>query len=225
MFFDPLYIMFMLPALILATFAAIRTQATFNRYSRVEASSGLTGAEAARALLNARGVRGVNIGVSRGFLSDHYDPRDRTLRLSPQVYHSPSLAAIGVACHEAGHAIQHAEGYAPLALRSQLVPVTQLGSNLSFPIIFAGLFLRAPFLINLGIILFTAVVIFTLVTLPVEWNASARAKRYMIEAGIVGPREAPAAAAVLNAAFLTYVASAVTALLQLLYYLSLARRR
>ncbi len=225
MFFDPLYVMFMLPALILATIATILTQTTFSRYSRVRASSGMTGAEAARALLSARGVSDVNIEVSRGFLSDHYDPRERTLRLSPQVYNSPTLAAIGVACHEAGHAIQHAEGYAPLALRSQLVPVTQLGSNLSFPIILAGFFLRAPFLVNLGLILFTAVVIFTLVTLPVEWNASARAKRYMIEAGIVRPQEAPAAAAVLNAAFLTYVASAITALLQLFYYLSLSRRR
>jgi len=225
LFFDPLYMLFMLPALILATFAAIRTQATFHRYSRVSASSGMTGAEAARALLEAQGIRGVNIGISRGFLSDHYDPRDRSLRLSPQVYHSSSLAAIGVACHEAGHALQHAEGYMPLALRSQLVPVTQLGSQLAFPIMIAGLFFQAPFLVNLGLILFTAVVAFTLITLPVEWNASARAKRLMVQAGIVSPREASASSAVLNAAFLTYVAATVTAILQLLYYLSLARRR
>lgn len=225
MIFDPRYLLFMLPGILLATYAAIKTHTTFRRYSQVSAASGMTGAQAARALLAAHGVSGVNIQMSRGFLSDHYDPTARALRLSPEVYHSDSLAAIGVACHEAGHALQHADGYAPLALRSQLVPITQFGSNLAFPIIIAGLFLQAPFLVNIGILLFGAVVLFTIITLPVEWNASARAKRLMVSAGIVSPREAPAAAAVLNAAFLTYVASTVTAVLQLLYYLSLAQRR
>lgn len=225
MLFDPVWFLYMLPGLILAALAAFQTQRTFNRYARVGSARGWTGARAARALLDAHGVHGVDITLSRGWLSDHYDPSARALRLSPQVYHSPSLAAIGVACHEAGHALQHADGFFPLAIRSALVPVTQLGSNLSFPIIIAGLFLRAPFLVNLGILLFAAVVFFTLVTLPVEWNASARAKRLMVEAGIVTPYEARDAAAVLNAAFLTYVASTVTAILQLLYYLSLARRR
>jgi len=225
MFFDPRYFLFMLPGLLLAAYAAIKTQSTFRRYSRVGAASGMTGAQAARALLAAHGLGGINIQMARGFLSDHYDPSARALRLSPEVYNSPSLAAIGVACHEAGHALQHADGYAPLALRSQLVPITQFGSQLAFPIIIAGLLFQAPFFVNLGILLFAAVVAFTIVTLPVEWNASARAKRLMVNAGIVSPREAPAAAAVLNAAFLTYIASTVTAVLQLLYYLSLARRR
>ncbi len=225
MFFDPVWFLYMLPGLLLAAFAAFKTQSTFNRYSRVGSARGWTGAQAARALLEAQGIRDVDITLTRGWLSDHYDPTARALRLSPQVYHSPSLAAIGVACHEAGHALQHAEGFFPLSIRSALVPVTQIGSNLSFPIIIAGLFLRAPFLVNLGILLFAAVVFFTVVTLPVEWDASARARRLMVQAGIVTPYEARDAAAVLNAAFLTYVASTITAMLQLLYYLSLARRR
>ncbi len=226
MLFDPRYIvMVLLPGLLLGGLAAWYTRSTFARYARVRSSSGMTGAEAAARLLGTAGVTGVRIEPSHGFLSDHYDPRVRALRLSPQVYASASLAAVGIACHEAGHALQHAAGFAPLKARSALVPVTQLGSQLSFPIIFAGLFLRAPALIDVGVLLFAAVVLFTLVTLPVEWDATVRAKRGMVRSGIVGAAEAPHAGAVLNAAFLTYVASAATAILTLLYYLTLARRR
>ncbi len=224
-YFDPMYYMLLLPGIVLALIATAITQGTFRKYSRVGAASGLTGAEAARQLLDGQGLGDVEIRMTQGFLSDHYDPRNRTLNLSPQVYQSASLSAIGVACHEAGHAIQHAHHYAPLALRSSLVPVTQFGSNLAFPIVFAGLLFGFPFLIKAGIVLFALVVLFTFITLPVEWNASSRAKKLMVTSGIITASEQPRAAAVLNAAFLTYVASAVTALLQLIYYLLLANRR
>lgn len=219
MIFDPMYIVFMLPALILAGIATFFTKSTFTKYSRVGASSGLTGAEAAKRLLISQGVDDVKIEPVRGFLSDHYNPLSRTLRLSPGVYGSSSLSAIGVACHEAGHAIQHARHYAPLALRSALVPVTQIGSSGSYVLFIAGMLLNSLLLFKLGILLFGAVVLFSIVTLPVEWDASARAKALMVTAGIVGPQESVVAGRVLNAAFLTYVASAVSALLTLLYYL------
>lgn len=225
MFFDPLYLMFALPGLILAMVASATTRSTFAKYSRVRAASGMTGAEAARALLASQGIRDVTIEQTRGFLSDHYDPRSNTLRLSPEVYQSNSLSAIGVACHEAGHALQQAHGYAPLALRSSLVPVTQIGSQ-SAPFIFLlGMLFQAPFLMQIGLVFFSAVVLFTLVTLPVEWNATARAKVLMVDARIVAPQEQPQAAAVLNAAFMTYVASAVSAVMTLLYYLMRSSRR
>lgn len=225
MLFDPMYIRFALPGLILAIVASVLVKSTFARYSRVRARSGLTGAQAARKLLDSQGLNQVGIERAGGFLSDHYDPTHAVLRLSRDVHDSPSLAAIGVACHEAGHALQHAKRYAPLGLRTHLVPVTQLGSRLAFPVILFGAFFRAPALINLGILLFLGAVIFTLVTLPVEWDASARAKRLMVSSGVVLPEESAAAGSVLNAAFLTYVAAAVSSILTLLYYLTLARRR
>jgi len=225
MMFSPLYMMFALPGLVLALLATVMTQSTFRKYARVRASSGLTGAEAARQLLDREGLQHVAVEPTRGFLSDHYDPRTNTLRLSEEVYRSDSLSAIGVACHEAGHAIQQAHQYVPLALRTGLVPVTQFGSQLAPFIVLGGLLFRFPMLVNLGIMLFTAVVLFTLITLPVEWNASARAKQLMVGAGIVTLPEQAHAAAVLNAAFMTYVAAAISAILQLVYYLFLARRR
>jgi Zn-dependent membrane protease YugP len=219
MMFDPLYMMMILPGVVLALLATFVTKTTFAKYSRVATSSGLSGSEAARQLLDSQGLSNVPIEMTQGFLTDHYDPRTRTLNLSPEVYRSPSLSAVGVACHEAGHALQHAKHYAPLALRSSLVPAAQFGSNLALPIFFVGLIFGLPFLVKAGILVFGLTVLFTLITLPVEWNASSRAKRLMVESGIVTSREQPAAAAVLNAAFLTYIASAVTAILTLLYYL------
>lgn len=219
------YWVFVLPGLLLAVIASLMTQATFRRFSRVRVLSGLTGAEAAERMLRSQGITDVRIERSRGFLSDHFDPSANTLRLSPGVYDSPSLSAVGVACHEAGHALQKASGYGPLGLRSSLVPVTQVGSQLAFPVILAGLLLHRPGLLQLGILLFAAVVAFTLITLPVEWNATARAKRLMVSSGIVTPQEQPYAASVLNAAFLTYVAAAVSSILTLLYYLTLGGRR
>jgi Zn-dependent membrane protease YugP len=169
--------------------------------------------------LRAQGISGVTIEETQGFLSDHYDPSSRTLRLSHDVYGGTSLSAIGVACHEAGHAIQHAKKYAPLALRSSLVPAASFGSNFSYFLIIIGMLLRSPGMMLAGIALFSLAVIFTIVTLPVEWNASARAKKAMVTAGIVSEQERRGAAEVLNAAFLTYVAAAVSAVMTLLYYL------
>jgi len=214
-----LYLMMMVPALILAGIATLVTKWTFSKYSKQRVMSGVTGAEAAQRLLNSQGVRDVKIEQVQGFLSDHYDPSTRTLRLSPDVYGSQSLSAIGVACHEAGHALQHAASYAPLVLRTTLVPVAQIGSYGSYILILLGSFIASLGLIKIGIVLFSVTVLFTLVTLPVEWNASARAKLLMVSSGIATRTEQRAAGTVLNAAFLTYLAAALTALLQLLYYL------
>lgn len=218
-------ILVFLPGLVLGGIATLITKTTFNKYSKVASSRRHTGAEAARQLLDRQGLHDVNIEMTQGFLSDHYDPRVRKLRLSPQVYQSNSLSAIGVACHEAGHALQHAQAYAPLKMRSALVPISQFGSNAAYFILMAGWFLgNMPQLYLLGAILFAAVVLFSLVTLPVEWDASARAKRLMVSSGIVSESEQASAAKVLNAAFLTYVASTVTAILTLVYFLLRARR-
>ena len=217
--FDPLYLMLMAPALILALVAQFFTKATFKKYSQVGSARGMTGAEAAHYMLEQRGVNNVEIEQVQGFLSDHYDPRSRTLRLSPDVFNGRSLSAIGVACHEAGHALQHASGYAMLSLRSALVPITSFSSSFSYVIIMAGFFMNAPKLVGIGALLFVGAVVFSLVTLPVEWDASARAKVAMVESGIVLASEAKYSGRVLNAAFLTYVASAVSALVTLLYYL------
>ena len=219
MYMDPMYLMIMLPALILAGVASAMTKGTFNRYSRVASGSRLTGAQAARRMLDRNGLDGVEIRRVRGFLSDHYNPANRTLNLSPGVYDSASNSAIGVACHEAGHALQHAQGYVPLQLRSAMVPVTQFSSYGAYIFILLGFLMQSMLMARLGVWLFGIGFIFALVTLPVEWDASARAKRQMVTDGIVMPSEAAVAGKVLNAAFLTYVAAAVSALLTLLYYM------
>lgn len=219
------YYLIMIVGFVLGGIAALMTKSTFRRYSQVAASSGLTGAEAAQRMLLSQGITDVRIEPVRGFLSDHYDPMHRTLRLSPDVYGSRSLSAIGVACHEAGHALQHAASYAPLMLRTALVPAANIGNNLAIWFIILGGLMQAAGLIKLGVIVFSAAVLFSIVTLPVEWDASARAKQLMVTAGIVGRSEQVYAGRVLNAAFLTYVAAAVTAVLTLLYYLSLLSGR
>ncbi len=218
-YIDPLYLIIVSPALILAIFATILTQSTFAKFSRIRASSGMTGAEAAYRLLQREGIDDVEIEQTDGFLSDHYDPISKKLRLSSKVYHSSSLAAIGVACHEAGHAIQHARSYFPLYLRSAMVPLVNIGSNASYIIFFLGLLMHSSTLLMLGIALFGLAVLFSIITLPVEWDASSRAKALMVSAGIVSPSEKVFASKVLNAAFLTYVASAISAILTLIYYL------
>ena len=220
-FFDPLYIIISLPALALGLWAQMKVKSAFNKYSRVPAGRGTSGAQVARRILDANGLGHVNVEETRGFLSDHYDPRSRTLRLSPQVYQSNSVAAVGVAAHEAGHALQHSTNYAPLTLRSAIVPGVQIGSWLG-PIIFIiGMFLGPGlgFMVSLlGLILFAAVAVFTLVTLPVEFNASTRAKEVLVAQGFVGQQEMQGVNAVLNAAALTYVAAAIQAITTLLYY-------
>ena len=219
MYFDPVYILFALPALLLSLYATVLTKSRFARYSQVQPSSGMTGAEAARRLLDQQGLRDVAVEETGEFLSDHYDPAGRVLRLSPEVYGASSLSAVGVACHETGHALQHADGYAWLGFRNALVPVTQVGSYLSYIILMLGFMLQHPSLIYLGVGLFFLGVVFSIVTLPVEWDASARARRLMTTAGIVSFEEQEDAGKVLTAAFLTYVAAAVSALLTFLYYL------
>jgi len=218
-YFDPMYFVFIVPGFILSLWATIYVKSTFSKYSRVASSHHYTGAQAAEMMLHQAGVTEVAIQRTSGMLSDHYNPMTRTLNLSDDVYNSCSLAAIGAACHEAGHALQHAEGYAMLGLRSALVPATSIGSNLSYICILLGAFMHKPQLVLWGALLFSVVVLFALITLPVEWNASARAKVEMVRAGIVTPMESDDAARVLRAAFMTYVASAVTAVLTLLYYL------
>ena len=217
------YLAFMLPAILLSLLASLRVKLTFAKYSKVPSAYGLTGAEAASRMLSHAGVHDVHIERVSGFLTDHYDPSSRTLRLSPAVYDSTSIAAIGVACHEAGHALQHAEDYMWLSLRSASVPLASFGSSASYIIILVGALMNAVNLIYLGCALFAFVLFFTIITLPVEWNASARAKEAVLQSGILGVSEREGAASVLNAAFLTYVASAVSTLMTMLYYLMLAR--
>ena len=214
-----MYFVFLGPALLFALYATFKTHSTFKKYSTRMASSGMTGAEAARKLLAQEGIGNVIVERVDGFLTDHYDPLVRKLRLSSGVYDSQSLSAIGVACHEAGHALQHAHDYAPLGLRSALVPVAKFGTLAPYIFFIIGAILNSMLLIKIGVIVFSVLVLFTLVTLPVEWNASVRAKRLMVGAGIVTSMEADDAGRVLNAAFLTYVAAAVQALLTLIYYL------
>ncbi|HEY5653808.1 MAG TPA: zinc metallopeptidase [Pontiella sp.] len=219
MYFDPMYLFFMIPALILAGIASAKTKGTFNKYNKRAASSHMTGAQAARRMLDINGLNDVQIHRVRGFLSDHYNPMNRTLNLSPDVHDSQSLSAIGVACHEAGHALQHAQGYVPLKFRSAMVPITQFSSYGSYIFIMLGVFMQSMIMAKFGVALFSIGFLFALITLPVEWDASARAKRQMVTDGIVLPSEAQDAGKVLDAAFLTYVASAVSALLTLLYYM------
>ena len=219
LFFDPMYFLFVVPGLLLAGFASLKTKSTFNKYSHVRSARGLTGAEAAQRLLAGAGVSNVRIERVDGFLSDHYDPTSRTLRLSSKVYGETSLSAIGVACHEAGHALQHAQAYMWLNFRSAMVPAVNVSSSFSYIVLIGGFMLGMSNLVYLGIILFSVAVLFSIVTLPVEWDASNRAKMLMVQCGVVERSEAAGAGAVLNAAFLTYLAAAVSSALTLLYYL------
>lgn len=232
MFFDPMYFIIVGPAILLALWAQWRVKSAFSANSDKRPASGLTGAEAARKMLEHAGLPDVNIKRSQGQLSDHYDPRDKTLSLSEEVHDRSSLAAVGVACHEAGHAIQDAKSYAPLAIRNAIVPMAGFGSNLSFPLIFIGIFLmwfRALFLGQIllwaGIILFSGVLIFQIINLPVEFNASSRAKEQLAKLNIIrGSEEQQGVEEVLSAAAMTYVAATVTAAAQMIYFILLARR-
>lgn len=227
MFFDPIYLLFILPALALSLWASFRVKSAFKKYSRVHAMSGLTGAQAAQRLLDRAGLREVKVTRSRGMLSDHYNPVNKTLALSEGVHDSPSVAAIGIACHEAGHALQHAQGYKPMYLRSALVPTANIGSKIGYFVMFGGLMLMymsggggfGQMVVLFGALLFSAVLLFQLVTLPVEFDASNRAKRLAVEYGIVLQQERQGMDKVLNAAALTYVAAVVSTLMTLLYFL------
>lgn len=220
-FFDPTYLLFALPGLLLGLWAQARVRGTFNQYAKVATSRGLTGAQVARQLLDEQGLYDVQVEETQGFLSDHYDPRNRVLRLSPDVYRTPSVAAAGVAAHEMGHALQHADLYAPLQIRSAIVPAVQFGSMLG-PILFIiGFLLNFTSLAWLGVIFFALAVVFSLVTLPVEFDASKRAKKLLAGSGLLFDSEVRGVDKVLDAAALTYVAAAVAAIGQLLYYVML----
>jgi Zn-dependent membrane protease YugP len=223
-FFDQLYLLLTLPAIAFSIWAQVRVKSAFKRYSRVGLRSGMSGAEAARAIIAASGLADVSVERHGGFLSDHYDPRSKTLRLSPDVYDGRSVASVAVAAHEAGHSLQDAASYGPLVLRSQLVPLTQIGAQLWFWPFMAGLFFQVTSLMWLGVIFFAAVVLFQLVTLPTEYDASNRAKAVLATTGIVTTaEEAQGVEKVLGAAALTYVAALVASLLQLLYLILRAR--
>ncbi len=226
-FLDPTFLL-LLPAIALALYAQLRVSGTFKRYAQVASARGMTGGQVASELLRRRGISDVKVEPVQsafGGLSDHYDPRTKTLRLSPQVYGSASVAAIGVAAHETGHALQHRDGYAPLGLRSALVPAAQFGTNAALILFFIGMFTNRPFLLDLGILLFLGYVLFSLVTLPVEFNASRRAVQVLQGEGFVMPQEAEGVRSVLNAAALTYVAAAAMAVLQLVRLLVLRNMR
>lgn len=227
--FDPTYIL-VLAGVVISLIASARVKSTFAKYQRVQNHSGLTGREAAERVLRGAGIYDVRIEHVRGNLTDHYDPRSKVLRLSDSTYNSASVAAVGVAAHECGHAIQHAEGYAPVRWRGSLVPVANFGSAIAWPLIIMGLFITgesSALFINLGILAFSLAVLFHLVTLPVEFNASNRAVRILGSNGMMSQSEVQDVKKVLGAAALTYVASAAAAILQLLRILILTggRRR
>ncbi|HLV02945.1 MAG TPA: zinc metallopeptidase [Acidobacteriota bacterium] len=219
MIFDVTYLLWIAPALLLSLWASWRVRSNFGKYSQVRSARGLTGAQAAAEILRQNGLSDVKILRAQGLLSDHYNPLNRTLNLSEGVYDSTSVAAIGIAAHEAGHALQHAEGYKPMWLRSVLVPTANIGSSLGYMVMLFGLLLAQPNLVLVGAVLFSAVLLFQVVTLPVEFNASSRAKALILDYGIISEREREGVDKVLNAAALTYVAAAVSTLLTLLYFL------
>lgn len=213
------YLLFIVPALLISLYAQFNVKSTYNKYSRIMSSRGTTGANAARALLQHNGLGGkVAINQIAGDLTDNYDPRSNTLNLSQSVYGNTSIAAIGVAAHEVGHAIQHDQRYAPLELRAAIVPVANFASSASFPILLVGFLFNSMNLVLAGIVLFSAVVVFHLVTLPVEFNASQRAVVQLSQAGLVSQDEVPMVKKVLGAAAMTYLAATLTAVANLLYY-------
>ena len=217
--FDPLSLLAILPGMALSLWASYRVKSTFNHYSQVRARSGMSGAEAARELIRRAGINHVRVERTQGFLSDHYDPTDKVLRLSPDVYDGRSLSALGVAAHEAGHALQDADAYAPLTFRSLIVKPAGFGSQAGMFIATFGIFFQSQALVWIGIVLFSAFLLFTLITLPVEFNASSRAVTVLLDNGIIARDEAKDTRKVLNAAALTYVAAAISAILQLVYLL------
>lgn len=214
-FWDPTMIL-LIPGMIFAMYAQVQVNSTFTKYSQQMSERRMTGAEVARYMLNKNGLQSIPIERSQGHLSDHYDPRSKVVRLSPQVYDSSSIAALGVAAHEVGHAIQHDTGYLPLYIRNTVIPMTQIGSYLSFPLILLGLIMSSPTLVEFGVILFSGIVFFQLITLPVEFNASARAVSVLGGEGILNSNELRGTKKVLRAAALTYVAAAVTAIFELI---------
>ncbi|MCI8972762.1 MAG: zinc metallopeptidase [Lachnospiraceae bacterium] len=224
-YFDPTYILVLIGA-VLSILASARVNSTFHKYASVRSMSGMTGAQTAEAILRSKGIHDVRVEHIRGNLTDHYDPTRKVVRLSDSVYGSSSVAAIGVAAHECGHVMQHHEGYAPLNIRTALVPAANIGSKLGIPIILVGILLGSnPILVNIGIWVFSLAVLFQIATLPVEFDASRRALACIEQYGIVTSDERKKSARVLKAAAYTYVAAAAAAILQLLRLLMLFGRR
>ena len=220
-FVNNLYILLLIPIFLLSIWAQVQVSGSFRRYNAVNNRRHLTGAQAAEAVLRSHGVYDVGIRMTRGSLTDHYDPRDNTIYLSETVYNAPTIAAVGVAAHEAGHAVQYAVGYGPVRLRSAIIPVTQLGSKLSFLLLLIGIFLYSQTMLFWGIILFSFTTIFQLVTLPVEFNASHRAIETIDGEGLLDGQELDGARKVLRAAALTYVAALLMSALQLLRFVGI----
>lgn len=217
--FDPLYMMMLMPAMLLAGWAQWKVQSAFGHASHIRSASGLTGAQAAKRILEAEGIYNVSIEPIEGMLSDHYDPTHKVLRLSSQVYGSNSIAAVGVAAHEAGHAVQDATRYPLLVIRNAIVPMASIGSSASMILIFAGLLLHVTQLFILGVAAFSLTVFFQVVNLPVEFDASRRAREALMMTGLVQQQEDREVGRVLNAAAMTYVAGTLTSIMTLLYYL------
>lgn len=225
MFYDPT-MMILIPAILFTMYAQFKVSSTTNRFFRIKSRSGYNGQQTAERILAANGIRDVRIVPIRGTLTDHYDPRRKVLRLSEEVYYGTSITSVAVAAHECGHALQHAYGYAPLTIRGAIVPVVNFASSLSWILIFVGLFFSGNnTMLQLGILMFSATVIFQLVTLPVEFNASSRALVQLQDLGIVDSGEARDSRKVLSAAAMTYVAAALTAILQLVRLLLIANNR
>lgn len=225
-FFDPLYLVFMLPGLAFMLWAQSKVKGNYSKFSQVRNSAGVTGAQAARRVLDSQGLNDVQVEQIPGELTDHYDPRSRVLRLSQGVYGVPSIAAIGIAAHEAGHAIQHAKAYGPLKARTALVPAVSIGSNFGFIVLIAGFFMNNPTIAWGGVALFGLSTLFALVTLPVEFDATKRAKAALVQIGLVdsgasGGQESQGVAKVLDAAAWTYIAGFASSVLTLLYYVML----
>lgn len=219
-YFDPTMLV-LIPALILAMYAQFRVRSTYGKYSQIYASSGMTGAEVARELLRQNGIYNVTVQQVGGYLTDHYDPTRKVVNLSPQVYHGDSLAAIGVAAHEVGHAIQHAVNYRPLQIRASLVPAANIGANWGLPLAIIGFFINSGFMMNLGLVLFVGALLFHLVTLPVEFNASNRAIQLLDRGRYLSRQELGGTKKVLRAAAFTYVAATLVALANLFRILML----
>lgn len=223
-FYDP-YFLLLIPAFILAIYAQSRVRSMYAKYSLVPARSGYSGAQAARIILDSQGLRDVPVEEVSGTLTDHYDPLRKILRLSSGVYRGRSVASVGIAAHEAGHAVQHARVYLPLMIRSGIFPVASFGTWLAFPLFFIGFLFRTPVMMDIGILIFTGVVLFQLVTLPVEFNASRRAMKLLGSTGVVTADEALHTRKVLSAAALTYLAATAIAVLHLLRLILLRQAR
>lgn len=224
-YFDYYYLILVVPALIISLIAQINVKNTYAKMSRVANRKHLTGAQAAFAVLESYGIHNVRVELGHGKLSDHYDPRSNVIRLSPEVYSGTSIASVGIACHEAGHAAQHAQNYMPIKVRNAILPVANIGSTVGFYLAIFGYFLGYGMLIDIGIILFASVTVFQLVTLPIEFNASRRAIATIQERNLLYEDEVPAAKKVLTAAALTYVAALLTSIASLLRLILRTRNR